>query len=403
VLLSQLAVMRFRVIAALIFCLISFSPSPARSQNITPTRDTEQGGGVRQLHVTVLRRIPCGTTPFDIIWSGDSSRVAAYSNRGHRINVWDREGHLLSELSRSRRLIFGHGLGFLDRGGELVTAPATIESTNSLLSIFDLATGAVVRDLPGPKPGEKLGNEALEIAVSPDESTIAAVTGGPPSGVEPVRLYTALDFNLTKILTDSVHNRTTTRREDRDVPAKRLAFSANSRILAVGRADGTIAIYDVASGKLMQNIDGFLKYLTSITSLAVSPDGQFVAAGTGMAFETWRYPNGRLAPIGEGQLMTLRAPDPIRVYSVRDAKLVASYTGPLQPIFGLAWSPTGHIIAFIGNDQNLHLWDVRHANEPGLIIPLGQDATSVNFAPDDTRFATGDGGNLTLYRIEEAP
>jgi WD40 repeat protein len=371
------------------------------SQDIDPNRKDKPDPPASEPVITVLARIRCGTTPFDITWSRDSSKVAGYVNWGHQVSVWDRNGHLLTELSRSRQIIFGHGLGFLGDGTEVVTAPALVGSTNSLLSIFSLATGAVVRNLPGPKPGEKLGNEALQIAVSPDETVIAAVTGGPPSGVEPVRLYTLPDFHLADVLTDSVHHRTTTLREDRDTPAMRLAFSANSKILAIGRADGTIAVYDVTTREQIRNIVGFLNYLDPVTALAVSPDGQFVAAGTGMVGATWRYPDGTLAPIGEGSLMALRPPDPVRVFSVVDGRMVTSYTGPLEPIFDLAWSPSGHFVAFISNDQMLHLWDIRHMDRPGLAIRLGSDATSVSFAPDGTRFATGDGGSLTLYTIEE--
>jgi WD40 repeat protein len=399
----HLAAMHRWAIIALLFCLIACSPFRARSQNTILSRNTDQSGEVEPPRVKVLRKIPSSTTVTDIIWSQDSSKVAAYSNWGHQVSIWNRDGNLLSELSRSRRLIFGHGLGFLDHDRQVVTAPASITSTDSLLSIFDVATRSVVHDVPGPRPGEKLGNEALLIAVSPDESMIAAVTGGPPSGIEPVRLYSVPGFDLTDVLSDSVHHRTTTRREDRSTVVSQVAFSANSKILAVGRTDGTVAIYDTVSRKLIQSIDGFLKYLTPITSLSVSSDGRFVVAGTSAALATWRYPDGTLAPIGEGQLMALRAPDPIRVYRIEDASLVTSYTGPLEPIFSLAWSPSGHLIAFIGNDHTLRLWDIRHAESLGLVVPLGRDAISVNFAPDGTRFATGDGSNLTLYQIEETP
>jgi WD40 repeat protein len=58
----------------------------------------------------------------------------------------------------------------------------------------------------------------------------------------------------------------------------RTALSPNGVVLAVGFPDGTIILYDVASGRELRRITA---HIDRVDSIAFSPDGKFIAMGSG--------------------------------------------------------------------------------------------------------------------------
>src|SRR5205085_12015353 len=92
-----------------------------------------------------------------------------------------------------------------------------------------------------------------------------------------------------------------------------LAFSPDERTLASGSFDGSVKLWDVASGTLL-----WLGWHTdNIFSVAFSPDGSMLASGSNdAAVRLWDPLSGR-------QLETLSHPD---------------------PVFAVSWSPDGHLL-----------------------------------------------------------
>lgn len=395
--LYQLKISEWLMAGALISLLV-WRPLPGACQSIHSEPGANPGSTSAIPPIHLARTMPTKTSPFNIVWNSDGTEIAAFTEWGNLATVWSKDGTVIQQLHRPGARFGGAGLGFIGSDRQLVTPPAPHNSSGALplgvlLSVFDIASGTVVREVQGPRPGEFAGNRALITVVSPDESMIAAVTGGPPSGIEPVRIYAAESGHLTETLTDSVG--------ERGVTITRLAFSRDSKILAVGRNNGSVIIYDIKFSKIVQMIDAFTQYLTSVMSLAISPDDQFIAVGTGFAGATWRYPDGRLAPLNEGKLMVCQAPDLVRVSRVSDGVLVASKPMPPEAIYNISWSSKGDLIAFVGIGDALHLWDPLHPENPGRIVQLGSDATSVAFSPDGSTIATGGGNQLILYDVDE--
>jgi WD40 repeat protein len=371
------------------------TPEPAFCQLTGLQSVGNTGDNTAHLDIHVLRKLPV-TGPFNIIWSKDGSRIAAFSDAGTLVTVWDRDGRVINELHRPGPFFVNpEGLGFVDGNRQVVMPPASYKRPDVMLSIYDVASGEVVRELPGPRPGQKLGNMALVIAASPDQSLIAAVTGGPPHGIESVHLYAAPNWDLAAVLTESAIEPRT--------PAINFVFSADSKLLAIGRGGGSAIIYDVTSRTPLRTISAFTKYLTPVTCIAISPDDQFVVVGTGMASAGWHFPDGSLAPPGQGQMMVTRAPDPVRVYRISDGALVASETGFLEPIYEIAWSPRGHLIAYIAGDATLHFWNPAHPTDPDKTVQLGRYATSLAFSPDGGQLAASDRYDLTILQLDEVP
>jgi WD40 repeat protein len=57
-----------------------------------------------------------------------------------------------------------------------------------------------------------------------------------------------------------------------------VAFSPDGRSLASGSNDNTIKVWDLASGKVKQELNG---HLYDVESVAFSRDGQWIASGSG--------------------------------------------------------------------------------------------------------------------------
>src|ERR1700722_4587156 len=141
------------------------------------------GKAIPGLHL--IRESPLRTSPYSIVWSKNGKRLAACSFSCNDITIWNEQGDVEGRLTRPGAFYVGNGLGFLNDDRWLIAPPRNDNATDVLASVFDIASGNVVREIAGPEPGATFGNKAYLIAVSPDESVVAAVAGSDVSKVEP--------------------------------------------------------------------------------------------------------------------------------------------------------------------------------------------------------------------------
>ena len=232
-------------------------------------------------------------------------------------------------------------------------------------------------------------------------------------------------------------------------PIRRLAVSPDERLLALGRDDGTIVVWDVPAKRVLQTLSGhglsvfdvgfvpapaglllasvggdglvqiwdpraggqplhtLQKHGGAVYSLAVRPDGRQIATGgeDGLV-RTWDPVTGRadLAPFEHGAPVSALAYDPagtalasggmdrtVRVWSAASGR---RWLGPLaheHQLTSLAFSPDGRLLAGGGRAIDkvgmVRIWDASSGYVSATVeSPRGVD--SLSFSHDSRRIAT---------------
>ena len=114
---------------------------------------------------------------------------------------------------------------------------------------------------------QRIGNVAertFDLAFSSDGRWLACA-GGTPGKVGDVKLFNATNGELARVLVTTAD------------AALCLAFTLDNRFLAAGGADNVIRIWDVESGRQLQNIE---QHADWVLALAFSPDGEQLASGS---------------------------------------------------------------------------------------------------------------------------
>jgi WD40 repeat protein/energy-coupling factor transporter ATP-binding protein EcfA2 len=153
-----------------------------------------------------------------------------------------------------------------------------------------------------------------------------------------------------------------------------LAFDpVDQNILASGSADGSIIVWDLATGKMIHRIkahDG------EVLSIAFSPDGRFLASGgTDSSVKLWNTANEQSVFEGKHRNWVL----------------------------GVAFSPDGKYLASGSSDDKVVLWQIE-GERVKYLKTLAEHNDNVNalaFSPDSKTLASGSrDGTVILWDVE---
>lgn len=308
-----------------------------------------------------------------LVWSPDGKRLATEgdTNQGAVIQIWDvTTGQQLGAFGNQLGAIYA--LAWSPDSTRLVAGGGAAYSYTSNAIIWDAATGKVLLSFITDSSNTLSG--VLSLAWSQDGARILALvaTGPTPSGSTPIppqkEEVQSWDAATGKLLSTAPVS----------IPFPRFAVAAwspDGKKVAVGNADGTVQIWEVASGKLLLTYRGH-----NVTPLAIawSPNGKAIASASGEPeVQVWdpatgsvffRYhghvgnvdalawsPDGTRIVSGSQQAGGAIEDHPLQVWDAFTGQHPFYYTGQSESISALAWSPDGSEIASAG-EATVQVW-----------------------------------------------
>jgi WD40 repeat protein len=170
-----------------------------------------------------------------------------------------------------------------------------------------------------------------------------------------------------------------------------VAFSADGKLLASGMDDHTVRLWSTKDWKLLCTLKG--PHTDYLRDLAFSPDGKHLASSwTDGTVKLWDVE--AVSRQGATEVTTaycsLRKPNPTAINRYMNSN---SDIFGKEVVEGVAFSPDGNLLASCGyRDNCVRLWDVK---DKKLLHTLKGHKTSVHsvaFSPDGKLLASGSGG-----------
>lgn len=159
----------------------------------------------------------------------------------------------------------------------------------------------------------------------------------------------------------------TLRQENRAAQVNAIAFSAQSRTLASGSWDGSILIWDLGTGELLQTLTG---HNSGVLSLAIAPDGKVLASGSAdgtiKLWDLWQLSPRELR---EGIA-------PVTTHTL---------TGHTSVVSSVAICPDKQLLASGSRDRTVTLWTV---NPPELRSTFSSESDRVTCVAFNPKWAT---------------
>ncbi len=296
-----------------------------------------------------------------LAYSPDGLRIAT-GGLDRSVKVW--------EASTGRELAWyrGHAapvfsVAFGPDGRLLASA-----GQDATVKLWDATSGPEARALRGG-PGVRW---AGGVAFGPDGSVIAGGSDGSVASWDPG----------TGVPGRSIAGRSAVAATAVD-PAGRLVASVDT--------DGVVRLLDAATGRDRRS---FRPSGEGMASVAFTPDGARVVAGGGTPPAVVHVPGGKGVgsdPIGHA----------VRAWDVATGREVFAGRGHVGPIYGVAASADGRLLASAGADGTVRIWDAATGRGRKALRGHAGPAFAVAFSPDGKTLASaGADGTLRIWDPE---
>jgi eukaryotic-like serine/threonine-protein kinase len=183
-----------------------------------------------------------------------------------------------------------------------------------------------------------------------------------------------------------------------------LAWSADGTHIASGSDDKTVHVWQVGSIVPRNQVGIYHGHSRWVVALAWSPDGRYIASGANDAtVHVWDVATKETVLIFRGHSFGVNAlawsPDGtriasccwdnlVRVWDVATGNTVFIYHGHSKYVNALAWSPDGTRIASASNDKTVQVWDAATGTPVFTYRGHSRWVYAVAWSPDGIRIAS---------------
>lgn len=208
--------------------------------------------------------------------------------------------------------------------------------------------------------------------------------------------------------------------------ANSVAFSPSGKILVSGHDNGSIVVWDTATGKKLAALGGYQTPMFpsgspsqgAINSVAFSPDGKLLASGSRDSeiniwdTATWqklRTLKGIDKAVNsvvfnpDGKILASAGNDAaISLFDVETWEKKRELRGHSDLINSVVFSKDGKFLASGSKDRTIILWDAATGMRMGLLDGRSRAVESIDFTPDGKMLASGGNyPNILLWDLAE--
>lgn len=198
-----------------------------------------------------------------------------------------------------------------------------------------------------------------------------------------------------------------------DRPFNSIEVSPDGKLLAVGNDHGTVVLWNLKTDRVVRR--WHVGDADKVEPLSFSPDGRLVAAALWPSHDKVQLldleTGAELPSLPARQCEALAfSPDgkqlaagdwhDIILYDLATGERLHVLQSRAKTITGLAFSPDGNLLASIGTDRRLAVWDLKAGRERASWIAHAGGIRAMTISPDGRTIATtGTEGSLKLWSL----